>query len=344
LGLPAVAHHLTVLISWLAGSYLVALLPLVVSTVIAGGTGAPDPLAMLSGVVAVIAATTVGYAAGTVVPSTVTVPIVAAGFYALLVIGTAGGERYAAVTPTLVREPELGQRESLPLQVFRIALFILIAAATAGLAGKSLNRTTTGTPQPWRRLIDVGTYAVAPVALIVIALIHPPVVFTADNQPPSSCTERRAIRYCVHADNQARLAGLVHAVDPIIARFGTKPDNLNQIWDQSLTLHPIRADLAHGLEVAWLNPDGTIQTQVAATIAGIYTCPATASNSDGPKTDIEAVTRVATDIGAYLSTGIPSGTLSAMSTADVQQWIAQHQEQLHTCALTPDQLPGARNR
>jgi hypothetical protein len=205
LGFPAVAHHLTVLISWLAGAYLVALLPLVMSTVIAGGTGAPDPLAMLSGVVAVIAATTVGYAAGTVVPSTVTVPIVAAGFYALLVIGTAGGERYAAITPTLVREPELGQRESLPLQVFRIALFILITAAAAGLAGKSLNRTTTGTPQPWRRSIDVGTYAAAPVALIVIALIHPPVVFTADNQPLSSCTERRAIRYCVHADNQPRL-------------------------------------------------------------------------------------------------------------------------------------------
>jgi len=344
MGHLAVTYHLTTLIGWLVGAYLVALLPLVVSTVIAGGIGASDPLAMSSGVFAMVAAVAVGYTAGTVMPSKVTVPIVAAGFYALLVIGSAGGERYATVTPALYREPELGQRESLPLQVFRIALFILITAAAASLAGKSLNRTATSTTQLWPRIIDVGTHALAPIALVAISLIHPPVVFATDNQPASSCTKQHAIRYCVHANNQPRLADLVRAVDPIIVRFGTKPDNLDQIWDQALTLHPINADLAHSLDIVWLNPDGTIQTQVAATIAGIHACSHIASDDRRSEKDIERLTQATTDISNYLTTGTAVGTLSAMPAADIQQWIAEHQQQLHTCTLTPDQLPDTQTR
>src|SRR5262245_16755069 len=124
LGLPAAVRHLAVLVCWFVGAYLVALVPLVVSTV--GGLGTPDPLAMLSGVLAMIAATALGYALGTAIPSMVMVPIVAVGFYALLVAGTAGGERFATVAPRLYYEPQLGERESLPLLVFRIALFVVV--------------------------------------------------------------------------------------------------------------------------------------------------------------------------------------------------------------------------
>lgn len=343
-GVPAVVRHLTALVGWFVCAYLVALLPLVVSTVLAGGIGAPDPLAMFSGVLAMVAATALGYALGTVVPSATMVPVVAAGFYALLVAGHAGGERYATVAPVLYLEPELGQRESLPLLVFRTALFVAITAAAVGLAGKSLNRTANGTTQPWRTIVDIAAYVAIPIALITLSLFRQPVVFTTDDDPSAACTERRGIHYCVHADNQPRLAELVYTVDPVIARFGTKPANVDQVWDQALTFHPIDASLARHLEVAWLNPDGTIQTQVADTIAGVYACAfATPANRQSEE-DTERITQVAIDISDYLSTGRPVGTLTGMSVSEVRQWLTQHQPQLHTCTLTPDQLPHAQAR
>lgn len=339
-GSSAVTRHLTVLVGWFVGAYLVALLPLVVSTVAASGIGAPDPLAILSGVLAMVTAVALGYALGTAIPSPVIVPIVAVGFYALLVAGKADGEHYATVAPVLDVEPELGQRESLPLLVFRIALFVAITSAAAAFAAKSMNRKATGTVQPQRVIADVATHFAVPGLLIVVSLIRQPVVYTADH-PVAVCTELREIRYCVHSVNQPRLAELVHFVDPMIARFGSKPTNLDQIWDYALTHHPIDADLAHGLEIAWLNPDGTIQTQIADTIAGVHACAITTSVGQDRQDEAAGLTRLTADVSDYLSTGTPSGTLAAMSVADVQQWITQHKEQLHTCKLAPDQLPGA---
>jgi hypothetical protein len=185
-------------------------------------------------------------------------------------------------------------------------------------------------------------YAAIPATLIVVSLTGQPVVFTADAPQPASCIERRDIHYCVHPDNHPRLTELVRTVDPLIARFGTKPANLDQIWDQALALRPIDVDIARGLEVAWLNPDGTIHTQVATTIAGLYAC--TTPGTQRTEKDIEKLTQVAADISDFLSTGTPGGTLSGMSGPDVQQWIAQHQKQLHTCTLTPDQLPSTQAR
>jgi hypothetical protein len=338
-GTSVATRHLTTLVGWFVGAYLAALVPLVASTVLAGGVGTPDTLAMLSGVLAMVAATALGYALGTVVPSAAMVPVVAAGFYALLVAGSAGGESYAAVAPVLYLEPELGQHESLPLRVFRIALFVVLTVTAVGLAGRSLHRSQT---PPWRRVADVVAYAAIPATLIVVSLTRQPVVFTADAPQPAFCTERRDIHYCVHPDNHPRLAELVRTVDPLIARFGTKPANLDQVWDQALALHPIDVDIARGLEVAWLNPDGTIHTQVATTIAGLYAC--TTPGTQRTEKDIEKLTQVAADISDFLSTGTPAGTLSGMSGHDVQQWIAQHQKQLHTCTLTPDQLPSTQAR
>lgn len=320
----------------LVGAYLAALLPLVVCTVLAGGVGAPDPLAMLSGVMAMVAAVAVGYALGTVVPSVVMVPIVALGFYALHIAGST----YAA-TPVLNLEPGLGQRESLPLLVFRITLFSAISAAAVGLAGKSLARRATSTTHSWRTIVDIAAYAAVPATLITISLIHPPAVFTASNPPPMSCTERHGIHYCVHADNQPRLAELVRIVDPMIVRFGTPPANLDRIWDYALTFHPIDAELARGLEIAWLNSDGTLQTQVSDILAGVQACATTATQDQQSGTKRA---QVAADISDYLSTGTTFGTLATMSVTDVQQWIAQHQQQLHTCTLPPDQLPKAQTR
>jgi hypothetical protein len=332
LGLPAATRHLAALACWFVGAYLVALVPLVVSTV--GGLGAPDPLAMVSGVLAMAAATALGYALGTAVPSAVMVPIVAVGFYALLVAGGANGERLATVAPVLYLEPELGQRESLPLLVFRIALFVVITVTAVAMAATAMTRVN-----PWRSVAAGAVYLLLPAALITVSLIRQPVVYVAEAESPPHCEEHRGIRYCVHAENRIRLAELVRDIDPMIERFGTKPANIDQVWDQSLTFRPIDIELAHVIEVAWLEPDGTIQSSVAMDAAGVYACAFDEPDPNRSEEETQRIAFLTSDVEDYLETGEPTGALSGMSVADVRRWLAQYQEQLHACTLTPDQLP-----
>lgn len=343
LGGPVATRNLILLTGWFVGSYVVALVPLVIATAVAGGVGSADPLAMLAGVLAMVAAVAIGYALGTLVPSAAMVPIVAAAFYALLVAGNAAGERFAAVSPVLYWEPELGQRESRPLATVRIAIFVAVGIAAAGLAASTLRRRATGTAQPWRTLADIATYLAVPVALIATSLMRQPVVFTPDGEPSAVCTDKRGIRYCVHADNQPRLAALVDTIDPVIARYGTEPANVDQVWDQALTLGPIDAETAR-LDVAWLHPDGTIQTEIAATMAGLYSCAFadTTVQEQWTGKEMETLTQVAADLTDYLSSGTPTGVFATMPSSRIQEWIAQHQDQLHTCTLTPDNFPDAR--
>ncbi|MDQ3785661.1 MAG: hypothetical protein M3422_00260 [Actinomycetota bacterium] len=335
LGPPAVSWHLRTLVCWFVGAYLLALIPLVASTLITGGLGEPAPLVMASGVLAMIAAVALGYALGTVVPTVATVPLIAVGFYALLVAGNVIGEPMAAVAPVLWFEPQLGERESMPLLVFRIALFLSVAVAAAALAARAMTRV-----RAWRSLVDVAFCLAVPAVLVTVALLRPPVVYTAD-PPPSSCVERREIRYCVHSDHTPRLSELVRRVDPVVARFGTKPDNVDEVWDQALTYgRTLAPDRAERIDLVWLQPDGTMEPGMAALAAGLYAC-----DWRGEPTHLQQeALAVAWDIKDFLDTGKPDGSLASMSVVEVQQWLASHQQRLHSCTLTEEQLPGAKTR
>lgn len=351
LGAPIVTRHLTVLVSWYVGAYLLALIPLVVATIVHGGIGTPDPLAMLSGVLAMVAAVMLGYALGTAVPSMVMVPITAAAFYALLVVGNAGGDSYAVVAPVLHLEPELGQRESLALVVFRIAVFVAVAVAAAGLATRCLHRLATGASQVWRRLADAAMYVAVPLVLVVVSLIQRPALFTVDERPAAVCETQRGIRYCVNVEHRPRLAALIDTVDPILARYGATPDDVvTQVWDQSLAFGPIDIDIARTLQIAWLDPDGVIETDIPGALAGIYSCslgssadttaPELSAHSDTEEQGRE-LENVPGDILRFLTepTEPPSGAFAGMSVPEAQRWLAQHQQRLHTCTLTAEELP-----
>ena len=332
LGAPAAMRHLRTLTGWLTGAYLLGLAPVVVSTV--GGVGMPDPLVMVSGVLAIVAVVALGYALGTVVPSIAMVPLVAVGIYALCVAGSAFSTRFAAVAPMLDLQPRLGEEESLPFVVFRIALFTVITVAAAGLAGKAMTRLRS-----WRSVLDGVLYFAVPAALVAVAMVRPPVVFTAV-ESTATCTELSGIRYCVHDGNRERLTDLVRAVDPVIVRYGSKPENIDQVWDQALVPYPRDLELAGGIELATLAPDGTISTDVTTTAAGIYACPWDGRSEERDELLLEA----SGDIDNYLSTGVRDGRLTGMSVAEVQQWLATHQKQLHDCTLTEAQLPGTPDR
>lgn len=332
LGAPAAALHLTMLTSWFVGAYVVALMPLVVSTVVHDGIGSPDPLVMLSGVLAMAASVALGYAAGTMIPSIVMVPVTAVGFYALLVAGNISGAPMAAIAPHLWMEPSLGDRESLPLVMFRIALFFAVAVAAAVLAARAMPR-----PRISRSLLDAAACFAVPALLVAFSAMRPPVVYTSEARI-ESCVEQREIRYCVHRDNAPRLGDLIRVVDPVIARFGVKPSNVDEIRDAALfdTFTSLYGD--DGRELVWLDPDGTIWTAVAGTVSGDDAC-----HWEGEYDDFQnLISGFESDIYDYLETGSPSGSLASMSVREVQEWLAINQKQLHDCTLTAEQLPGAR--
>ena len=355
LGTPVVVRHLTVLVSWWVGAYVVALVPLVVATLASGAVGAPDPLVMVSGVLAMVAAVMLGYALGTVVPSLVMVPVTAGGFYALLVVGHAAGDSAAVVAPVLYLEPELGQRESPALVVFRIAVFVGVAVAAAGLATRCLHRVraglATGAGQWWRRVADVAVYAVVPAALVAGSVIQRPAVFAVDERPPVVCEVQREIRYCVHAEQRSRLPALIDRVDRVIARYGTTPDIVTQVWDQSLAFGPIDIEVARTLQIAFLKPDGSIETDIPGALAGIYSCAYADASNAGARGDAGGgddagaqpgrVANVPGDVLHFLAEPdeSPTGVFAGMNVPEVQAWIRQHQQQLHTCTLTSGELP-----
>jgi hypothetical protein len=87
-------------------------------------------------------------------------------------------------------------------------------------------------------------------------------------------------------------------------------------------------------EIAWLDPDGTIETSVATTIAGLYACAfATTAQRDGrSEDDIERLTSVAADVSDYLSTGTNRHTQSMTSTTSTIR-IVLHSRSAHWAVL-----------
>jgi hypothetical protein len=349
-GASVVGRHLRVLVSWWVGAYVVGLVPLVVATAVAGGVGAPDGLVMVSGVLAMVAAVVVGYAVGTVVPSWVAVGVTAVGFGGLLVAGWVGGDEYVVLAPVLYLEPVLGQRESPALVVVRIAVFVAVAMASGGLAARCARRIGAGERRWWRRVADVVVHGAAPVVLIVATVVARPAMFVVDERPAAVCEVRREIRYCVNLAHQPRLGALIASVDPVIARYGTAPGVATQVWDQSLAFGPIDIEVARTLQIAFLNPDGSIDTDLPGVLAGIYSCPpgtpsgqndvATAPRG-GHADQAKRLAEARRDIQRFLleRDKPPAGVFAGMSVPEVERWLAEHHQQLHTCTLTPDQLP-----
>ncbi len=124
-------------------------------------------------------------------------------------------------------------------------------------------------------------YAVVPVALVAGSVIQRPAVFAVDERPPAVCEVQREIRYCVHIEQRSRLPALIDSVDRVIARFGTTPDIVTQVWDQSLAFGPIDIEVARTLQIAFLNPDGSIETDIPGVLAGIYSCAYADASNEG---------------------------------------------------------------
>ncbi len=139
-------------------------------------------------------------------------------------------------------------------------------------------------------------------------------------------------------------------MDPVIARYGTTPEVMDQVWDQSLAFGPIDTHTARRLQIAFLHPDGSIDTDIPGALAGLYTLRPHRRHHRQHR-DTSALLTVAGQVGKTMQVQgdilrflaepdtPPAGTLTGMSVGEVQRWIARHQQRLHTCTLTPTDLP-----
>ncbi|MEU6642697.1 hypothetical protein ABZ863_09095 [Saccharomonospora sp. NPDC046836] len=342
LGAAVAGRHLAVLGGWFVGAYVVALLPLTIGTALRGGVGLPDVLVMLSGVLAMTAAVALGYALGTLAPSLITVPVIGIALFALYVIGAVEADAYAAVTPVLYIEPMLGQVESTPFAVFRVLLFAAVTVAAAGLAAKLLQRQSAGTHRSLGgRAGDVGLFAVVPAALVVLGLSNQVALFTVEGDLPRACRIASGIEYCVHAADAEQLAAVVAAFDPIVQRFGTKPEAIDAVWARTLLMdRPVNVLPVNGVLEMKVDASGTIDVAYAAFaegLVGLYTC-ADAQEGAENWTMVEAQHALAD----YLTHGgAPSGAFAGMSEEEVRAWIARNQDDLLSCQLDESDLPRA---
>lgn len=340
LGAATVARHLAVLGGWLVGAYALALLPVTISTALHGGIGSPDVLVMLSGVLAMTAAVSLGYAVGTLVPKLIVVPVMAIALYALYVIGEVGADTYAAVSPILYLEPMLGQVESTELVLFRLLLFAAVTAAAAGLAATTLRRQATGMRSIPRSLGDVVASAAVPAVLVVLAVSNQPALFTVEDDIPRACRTVHGMEYCVHAADEPQLDAIVASFDPMLSRFGTTPDAFEAVWSQSLMLdEDFTGTPQNGVLTTMIGGDGAIDiagTGFAESLVGFYTCMHSPEGADnGILFDVQ------NDLVAYLHGGQPSGAFAGMSDDEVRDWIAGHQDQLVGCELSDTDAPSA---
>ncbi len=335
LGAVLVTRHLTVLTGWLVGAYVLGLLPLTVATALNGGIGVPRPWVMVSGVLAMVAATAAGYLVGTLAGSLVVVPFVAVALYVLDAFAAYGADTVGAVVPQLYTDPVLGVSESAGLVVFRIAWFSAVAAASAALAARVLRGRATGRYSSRPAAVrDGAVSAAAPVVLVVAALVTTPDLFEIEaSARDRTCRHVDGVEYCVHRDNADRMDDLVGAFDGVLTRYGAEPPGIGAVWDRTLVLER-GGSRADGMLTARIVPDGSVYgaASMVTALVGVYECDSAAAPGALP---------VLSDLADYLSDGTLGGTLSGMDRAEVRGWIGRHRHALADCTLGSGDLPTA---
>jgi hypothetical protein len=335
-GSGVVVRHLGLLTAWFVGAYVLALLPLTVTTAVKGGIGEPEPLVMASGVLAMAAVTALGYVVGTLVRSLAAVPILAVALYCLDAFAAYGTDTFGAIVPQLYVDPVLGLTESTSLVVFRLALFLTVAAASTTLAATVLRRRATGRYRsPLMQARDVAVYALAPVVLVSTAVVTTPDLFEIEaSADERTCTTAQGLEFCVHENNAPRLDGMIEAFEPVLARYGTTPSQFDAIWDHTLLLHqPMSGLPVDGVVVTRLDPDGSVDTMssgILMTLSGVGLC------ATPPPPQVE---QLQANLYDYLDTGALTGLLSGLRPHQVHAWIDRHNDQLATCSLGEQDVP-----
>jgi hypothetical protein len=333
-GAPMVRRHLLVLITAFVTSYLIGLAPLVITTVRDAEHGGPHLLVMLTGLLGIAMATSLGYVIGVLGRTALLAPLSFILLFALTMLGTSGDD-FAALAPVLHVEPILGQVEAAPLVAYRIA-FLLVAIVTAAAASAALLRAGRSRTARLRALAAL----IAPILLVVPALIRTPALFSLETSAHRICAVQRDVEYCVHAGHRSQLTALVAAADPIIASYPARVPRIDRIYDVALS-----GSVGDDPRTVWFmieprNPTGTDAVNVPAVLSGLDTC----LRKYGPEPTGAAAeaTELAQNLNVWLlhKGDPPAGSgFHGVPVEKMRGWISRVQNDIAACTLSKGDLP-----
>lgn len=338
-GVPVVRQHLAQLGTTLLGGYLLGLAPLVAVTVVDAEFGGPDLPVMVSGLLGLTAAVTVGYLLGVLARTALIAPVPFLLFFAFAVAGS-GDDTYAAVLPVLHVDPELGQVENPVMVVFRCAFFLLVTIAAGLIAAQVL---THRVPRPRAGLATAATFTAVPAVLAVLGISTTPDLFRIPPDPPRQCAERHGIEYCVHQGHASQLDDLIAALDPVFTARGPQ-EQVKRVYDRALLFaDPLTVPETTHVAVLTPNiPPASEASFVADKLAGIYGCveryPHRGAESGGDHPYDRA-----RDLASWLMHGghavDDANSFRGLDTDTMREWMTAHFDAIRTCSLDTVELP-----
>lgn len=341
MGAPVVRQHLVPLGVVLVGSYLLALAPLVAVTVIDAEFGGPDLPVMLSGLLGITAAITVGYLIGVLARSAFIAPVAFLLFFAFAVLGSTG-DTYAAVVPVLHIDPELGQVENPAMVLFRCAFFLLVTVVAAMIAAQVMAHRV---PRPRRGWTTTAAFTAVPVALAILGVSTTPDLFRLPADPPRQCAERHGIEYCVHQGHTSQLDDLIATLDPVFTARGTQ-EQIDRVYDRALLWSDPLA-VPETTHVVILAPGNSITGSephfAASRLAGVDACDKKYPDKLGGESGGDHPSDRAMDLAAWLerhhSLLNDTNPFQGVDADTMRDWIATHSDAIRTCSLDTVELP-----
>lgn len=340
LGLPVVARQLAILTGWYVGAYVLALLPVTIITATRTEFGSPELWPITIGLLALIAATCVGFLAGTVHRSWITVPVAALIVFAINPLGTLAEERFAVLGPFIWPEPMVTWQQTPQFMGARTALYTAVALAAAAIAAMLLIQRARGSGRN-QRWVLIGLCASIPAALAAVSVLNPPKPYSFVADPPRLCeTDTLGVRYCVHAAYPQQLGQAVREAGVVLDRYGTKPGTVDLLLDdylppKGLTERELRRVVLIGRGET---DEFAVKYDLVRVLAGDLLC-AEAPNVDAAAYINQDGSSFTDDLAMFLLGNAPAGSFSGMTVDEVQRWIAKNERKLAECGITTKDLP-----
>ncbi|WP_017587847.1 hypothetical protein [Nocardiopsis ganjiahuensis] len=343
LGRDVPLRHVTVVIGWCLSAYLVGLLPLT-AAVASQGAGTPNPVPVLGALTGFAALTLLGYLCGVALRGLIAVPV-AIGLVFVCTSLPLVADAWTALSLQLPFTPSLGMRESVPLGLYRLGFFLLLATAAAWTSVWLLRA-----PRRWSAPHVTAVVAVATAAVLPHLHAFPLVTYA----PVGSevCAEREGVRYCVHEGHADELALIVELAAPVFAAYGSSEAAPAQVRDHSLATgdDEVLHGTGHGVLWTRVHPGWDPYQEVPQASAGwlvpdLLVCGSEGvAGTGGEATPQERRAAVLVGLQTWLASrsfpGSPgAGPFAEAAPDEVRDWIGRNEDRLARCEVEPEELP-----
>lgn len=313
--------------------------------------GGPDLLVIASAYPVLAAYIAIGYLVGTTLPGWKAGVVGAILLGSMSLFGGMTGSRWWSVAPVWTYGlTRAGFHDSLPLTLFRLFFFSLVALA----AGVTSAKMVTLRSMPTRRRIGLTARNLAPILLIALAAgARPPAIQYRDLAPETECDAVSQTKVCVHAAHADLLPTLLAISGQAIETAGPGlTHDLLEISDESIL--PL-SDLHRASVVLNLSNDSEFSdfaaVQIARWLARVDVCEPDAARTISDSQQINEGIQLwiyrqiglnASDAGYFADEGITvvvADRLARMTQADTEQWISRNLDGIKSCTATPADVP-----